>query len=261
MERRNTLFEVVDGIATLTINRPKKLNALNAATLKEIEAAVNEIESNKEIRALIITGAGSKAFVAGADISAMPGYDPDDAYSFSSNGSTVLAYLESLPIPVVAAVNGFALGGGCELALACDFIYASDNAVFGQPEVKLGLIAGYGGTQRLPRKLGYGRAMELLMNGANFTATQAEAWGMVNKVVPQEELIPEVHKALGRILRQSAVAVALSKDAVLHGMSVSLKEGLIGESERFAQAFQSDNAREGIAAFLERRKPDFKGRS
>ena len=149
MERTNTLFEIADGIATLTIHRPKKLNALNAATLNEIAAAVEEIQGNTDIRALIVTGSGNKAFVAGADISAMPSYDPADAFSFSALGSKVFASLEALPIPVVAAVNGYALGGGCELALSCDFIYASDNAVFGQPEVKLGLIAGYGGTQRL----------------------------------------------------------------------------------------------------------------
>lgn len=258
MKRTNTLFEVQDNIATLTIDRPKKLNALNAETLEEIEWSIEEIKNDPSIKALIITGAGSKSFVAGADISAMPNYDPKDAYDFSVKGSNLCLSLEALPIPVVAAVNGFAFGGGCELALACDFIYASNRALFGQPEVKLGLIAGYGGTQRLPRKIGYGRAMELLMSGDNFTAKQAESWGMVNKVVPQEDLLPAVRKTLSRILRQSSTAVALSKEAVVNGTSMSLKDGLAVESNCFAKAFQSENAKEGIAAFLNKRKPNFK---
>ena len=259
MERQNTRFEVDGAVAVLTIARPKALNALNAETLAEIGAAIDAVEADASIRGLIVTGDGPKAFVAGADISRMPEMDPADAESFSKLGSGIFRRLELLDIPVLAAVNGFALGGGCELAMACDFIYCSENARFGQPEVNLGIIAGYGGTQRLPRRIGYGPAIELLMNGEMIDAAEALRIGLVNRVVPADELMETARKGLGKILKKGPVAVAMTKAAISEGVHLPLDEGLAVESQYFGKVFGTSDAKEGVSAFIEKRKPDFKG--
>ena len=253
---------VVDGpIATIIIDRPKALNALNPATIDELDQAIDLIAANQECRACVITGGGEKAFVAGADIAAMANMDAQQAESFSRHGSGVLRKLELLPIPVVAAVNGFALGGGCELALSCDFIYASPNARFGQPEVKLGLIAGFGGTQRLTRKVPYGVAMELLTTGRMIDADEALRIGLVNRIVPREELLETVYTMLRtELLARAPVAVSRSKALVQAALDTTLDEGLGLESASFATIFNTSDFREGVTAFLGKRDPVFTGR-
>lgn len=255
----NLSFDVDGAIAIITINRPKALNALDETTLDSIRQAVDHIESNENIRALIFTGAG-KAFVAGADISKMPSMNPADAERFSSKGSELFRRIETLPIPVIAAVNGFALGGGCELMLCCDFAIASTYAKFGQPEVNLGIIAGFGGTQRLPRKIPYGIAMELLMNAEIIGADEALRIGLVNRVVEADALMEETKKAANAILKRGPLAVKQTKFAIQSGLDMSLEDGLKEESRRFGEAFASEDAKEGVNAFIEKRKPEFKGK-
>ena len=251
----------IDGpIATITIARPKALNALNAATIGELGQAVDLIEANDGVRGVIITGDGDKAFVAGADIAAMKTMSPEDARAFSQLGSRLFRRIEQLPIPVVAAVNGFALGGGCELMLSCDFAYAANTARFGQPEVNLGIIAGFGGTQRLARKIPYGIAMELLMNGGMIKADEALRVGLVNRVVEPAELLPAVRKALELILSRGPVAVRETKRAVQQGLDTTMDEGLELESAGFGVCFGTSDAAEGIAAFLDKREARFSGR-
>ena len=260
MSFENITLEISDAVATITINRPKALNALNAATLTELDQAVAQVEGDKGIRGLIITGSGTKAFVAGADIAAMKDMKPKDAGDFSRLGSDLFRRIERLAIPVIAAVNGFALGGGCELALSCDFIYAADNARFGQPEVNLGLIPGFGGTQRLMRKVSYGIGMELLLNGDMIKADEALRIGLVNKVVPGEELLDTTRKALGKILSRGPFAVATTKRVAAQGLEVSLDEGLAQETEAFAAIFNTHDAKEGMTAFIEKRAAEFTGK-
>jgi enoyl-CoA hydratase len=240
----NVTWEVVEGVGTLTINRPKQLNALDAATLGEIGTAVELCKSRpEEVLALVITGAGEKAFVAGADIAAMSRLGPAEAREFAALGHRTMSSLEALPIVTIAAVNGFALGGGCELMLACDLCYASEKARFGQPEVNLGLVPGFGGTQRLTRRVGPMRAKELILSGDMVDAAQARA------------------QARARLIAsRGPQAVALSKRLVQHGADLPLQQALDFERNAFAGLFGGAEAREGMAAFLEKRPARFPGR-
>jgi enoyl-CoA hydratase len=246
-----------DGVALLTINRPEALNAFNVAVLDELSEAVTQVESDDEVRVLIITGAG-KAFVAGADIAHMSGFSPQQAKEWSDLGHRTLGKIENMKKPVIAAVNGYALGGGNELAMACDIRVASDRAVFGQPEVKLGMIAGFGGTQRLTRLVGSGRAKEILFTGDHYHADAAYTMGLVNKVVPAGELLDYCRDMAKRIAARGPRAVRLSKEAVNRGQDVDLEKALQIESELYADVFITDEPREGCGAFLEKREPDFK---
>lgn len=252
----NLSVAYADGIATITFTRERALNALNAATLDDLDAALTEAASAAQ--AIILTGAG-KAFVAGADISTMPSMSPAEARTFSARGSALFARMEALPIPVVAAVNGFALGGGCELALACDYIYASERAKFGQPEVQLGLVAGFGGTQRLARKVPHGVAMELLLSGRMIKADEALRIGLVNRVVAPEALLEETRASVLEILGKGPVAVAETKRLVHAALEHGLREGLDAETAAFGAIFETKDAREGVSAFLEKRAPAFEG--
>ncbi len=254
----NLLVSDAGGVRRLTINRPDKLNALNVATVTELDAAVATIEGDGAIGAVVITGSGDKAFVAGADISELATLDPIEAKRFAERGQAVFNRIERLDRPVVAAVNGYALGGGCELAMACHLRVATDNAVFGQPEVKLGLIPGYGGTQRLPRLIGRGRALELLLTGRNVTAAEALSIGLVNVVCDRSELDDTVGGLLDSIRANGPLAVSHCLEAVHSGLDMGLGEGLGLEATLFGLGAASGQMREGTTAFLERRKPDFR---
>lgn len=249
-----------DGIAVVTVNRPDKLNALNATVISELAAATEQIASDPAIRAVIITGAGSRSFVAGADIGELSQVDAKSGRELAERGQTAFRALEKLGKPVIAAVNGFALGGGCELAMACHMRLASPNAKFGQPEVKLGLVPGYGGTVRLPRLVGRGRAAEILTTARMVDAAEAERIGLVNRVVPAEELMAEARKLAADIIAQSPVAVALCLKQLDDAESVSLDTALELEAEAFGTACGSEDRAEGTAAFLEKRPPVFPGR-
>lgn len=254
------LFEVdAQGIATVTINRPEKLNALNRAVLEDLEACFRAIAVDDSVRGVLLTGAGEKSFVAGADISQFTTLDARTATAFARHGQSIFDLIEGLPKPVVAAVNGFALGGGCELALACHLRIASDTARFGQPEVGLGLIPGFGGTQRLPRIVGRGLATEMILTGASVGATRAYEIGLVNRVVAPDRLLEESRAILESILKQAPIAVALSLEAIRRS-DLALEHGLEFEALAFGQAFATEDLKEGATAFLERRKPSFKGR-
>jgi enoyl-CoA hydratase len=259
MSYENIIYEVEQGIATITFNRPKALNALNAALLEEFSQALGVIADDDAIRVLILTGAGDKAFVAGADISELATYNPLTAKNFSQNGHAIFAGLQALPIAVIAAVNGFALGGGTEIAIACDFIYASENAKFGQPEINLGLIPGFGGTQRLPRLIGANRAKELVFTGKMISAVEAERIGLANKVVPQDQLMAEVMQTAKEIASKGKVSLRAAKQAINHGLNSDLATGIHIEVEGFAMCYGSSDAKEGTAAFLEKRKANFTG--
>jgi enoyl-CoA hydratase len=252
------LTSLEDKIFVITINRPDKMNALNKAVFNELDAAVDEIYNNADITAAIITGAGTKAFVAGADISEFIALSPDNAPELAKRGQTVFDKIEDCPKPIVAAVNGFALGGGCELALACHFIYASENAKFGQPEVNLGLIPGYGGTQRLTQLVGRNIAMELLMSGNMISAKEAVEYGIVNKIVQQDELLTTTKAILGII--QTKAPVAVSKVIECINNFDHTQQGYDFEIKKFAECFATDDMKEGTAAFLEKRKAEFKGK-
>ncbi len=248
-----------NNIYTITINRPEKLNALNKTVIEELSAAVDEVYTNTEIKSAIITGAGEKAFVAGADISEFLHIDKNAGEALAAKGhKTVFDKIENSPKPIVAAVNGFALGGGCELALACHFIIASDNAKFGQPEVNLGIIPGYGGTQRLTQLVGKNRAMQLIMTGEMITAKDAQQYGMVNKVVPQNELLDEVKKILSVI--QSKAPLAITKVIECINNFDHTQQGYDFEIKKFGECFETEDAKEGAVAFLEKRKPNFVGK-
>lgn len=259
MVYENILYEVRDGVGLLTFNRPKALNALNARTLEEVDDVVESAMVEAGVRVLVLTGAGEKAFVAGADITGFQTLNPLQARHFAELGQRLFFKLEQLPKPVIASVNGFALGGGCEIAMSCDFIYASEKARFGQPEVNLGLIPGFGGTQRLARMIGRAKAKELCMTGEVIDAQQAKALGLVAKVFPAEQLFEETMKT-ARLLASRAQGVLRSlKQVISRGLDVDLKAACALEAEAFALCFASQDAREGISAFLEKRKPDFKG--
>ena len=259
MSFENIIFDVQDGIGIVTINRPKVLNALNPDTLDEIGRAVCQVRTESAVKVLVITGAGEKAFVAGADISQFQGKNNLQARQFAEKGQEVFFALESLPIPVIACVNGFALGGGCELAMSCDFIYASDTAKFGQPEINLGIIPGFGGTQRLARLVGRAKAKELCMLGAPITAQEALEIGLATRVFPAEELWNKTMETATGFAGKGCVALRAIKQVVDRGVEVDLKSGCAFEVEAFATSFSSEDAKEGVAAFLEKRKPEFKG--
>ncbi len=255
----NIIFQVEDGIATITFNRPETLNALNSELLKEFSQALDEIAANEDIRVLILTGAGEKSFVAGADITELATFNALQAKRFSERGHFMMNKLQELPIPVIAAVNGFALGGGSEIALACDFIYASENAMFGQPEINLGIIPGFGGTQRLPRLIGKNMAKEIIFTGKMIPAAEAHTIGMVNRVCSQESLMDEVIKTSKTIVSKGKVSLRAAKQAINSGMNVDLNSGCSIEIDAFSLCMASPDAKEGTSAFLEKRKADFKG--
>jgi len=260
MAYQTLLFDVRDGIAFVTINRPDKLNALNDQVMAELGQAADRITSDDAIRGVILTGAGPKAFVAGADIADLAKQGPFDGKARALRGQGVLRRLETCGKPVVAAVNGFALGGGCELAMACHIRIASDTAKFGQPEVKLGIAPGYGGTQRLPRLVGKGRALQLILTGEMIDAAEAYRIGLVNKVVPAADLAAESEKLLRGILAMGPLAVRLSLEAVERGLDMSMDEGLLLEANHFGLLAATADMKEGLTAFLEKRAPKFAGR-
>jgi enoyl-CoA hydratase len=255
------LFDRDDtGIVRITVNRPEKLNALSAAVIGELADAFHTVATDSSIRAAIVTGAGEKAFVAGADIKELSEYSANEARTSALRGQQALRLLETCGKPSVAAINGFALGGGLELAMACTVRFASENAKLGQPEVKLGLIPGYGGTQRLPRLVGRGRAMEMLLSGDPIDAAEAHRIGLVNKVVPQPELLSYSKAWLDKALANAPVALALAIEAVDAGLEGGLEEGLRFEASAFGLSFATEDRREGTRAFLEKRKPAFAGK-
>ena len=253
------LFELSDRIARITINRPDKLNALNGTVIAELGDAVTRIETDAAIGAVILTGAGPKAFVAGADISELAGQTPLDGKARSILGQQVFRRLERCGKPVIAAVNGFALGGGCELAMACHVRLAAEHAKFGQPEVKLGIGPGYGGTVRLPRLVGKGRALELLLTGGMIDAAEAHRIGLVNRVVPADRLLAEAEALARAILENGPLALRACLEAVDAGLDTSLDQALLLEANHFGLLSASSDMKEGTKAFLEKRKPIFKG--
>jgi len=254
------LLSKQDGIAVVTINRPDKLNALNTKVLSELDQAFAELETDAEVKAVVLTGAGEKAFVAGADIAEMVSYGPLEGARFADQGQRLLSRIERLPKPVIAAVNGFALGGGCELAMACDFIYASEKAKFGQPEVNLGIIPGFGGTQRLARLTGEAVAKELILTGDVIAAEEAKRVGLVTKVFAPDKLLEEAKKTAARMAGKGAVALAAAKLAIHEGLSTSLDQGLLVERLSFAQLCATADKKEGMTAFIEKRPAKFVGR-
>src|SRR2546426_5063262 len=260
MSYQTLLFEIRDGVALVTINRPDKLNALNDQVMAELGNAAERIATEDAIKGAIITGAGPKAFVAGADISDLAKQGPFDGKARALRGQGVLRRLETCGKPVVAAVNGFALGGGCELAMACHIRVASDTAKFGQPEVKLGIAPGYGGTQRLPRLVGKGRALQLILSGEMIDAAEAYRIGLVNKVVPAAQLLAESEKMLRGILAMGPLAVRLALEAVERGLDMSMEEGLLLEANHFGLLAATRDMKEGLTAFLAKRTPTFEGR-
>jgi enoyl-CoA hydratase len=259
MEYSNIILAIEEGVATITFNRPKSLNALNLALLNELADALDAIAANESIRVLVLTGAGEKAFVAGADISELAGFNTLQAKRFAMIGQAVIDKLQMLSVPVIAAVNGYALGGGSEMALACDFIYASEKASFGLPEITLGLIPGFGGTQRLPRLIGANRAKELIFTGKMVSAEQARELGLVNQVFAPQALMEETLRTARAIGAKGKVALRAAKQAVNNGLNVDLVTGLRIEQDAFAICMASPDAKEGTQAFLEKRKPAFKG--
>ena len=260
MNFQNILLEQPEtGIYLLTVNRPKALNALNAATLDEIATAVMTVAGDAAARVLLVTGAGDKAFVAGADIAGMQNMSLERAREFSENGTRVMHSLEALPVPVIALVNGYALGGGCELALACDWILAADNALFGQPEVNLGISPGFGGTQRLPRRVGPARALELLTTARQVKAQEAVAIGLANHVYPASELRAKGIEMARMISAKGSIAVRLVKRAVQNGLNLDLFAACALETDLFVQTFATRDRKEGVSAFLEKRPAKFEG--
>ena len=257
MEFKNILVDKDNSVATVMLNRPKALNALNKEILVELLHCFRALARESTVKAVILTGSGDKSFVAGADISAMQKFDVFAAKAFGTLGHEVLSAIENLPQPVIAAVNGFALGGGCEIAISCDMRIASSNAKFGQPEVNLGVIPGFGGTQRLPRLIGKGLANELLFSGNIIDAEEACRIGLVNRVVDQEQLMDECYKLAQSIAVKSAGAVRLCKKAVNNGFEMDLKRACEYEIDLFALCFASTEQQEGMTAFLEKRRPEF----
>ena len=260
MEYKNILLTFEGEIGILTINRPKSLNALNIETLKEIQMGIQEVKEHPEVKVLILTGAGEKAFVAGADITEMQGMNSLQAVQFSRLGHLTLKMIQDLDRPVIAAVNGFALGGGTEIALACDFIYASENAKFGFPEVTLGIFPGFGGTQRLPRLIGKGNAKELILTGKMISAQEAFQMGIVNRVFPLGSLMEETKKVATQIAGNGAIGVRLAKMVIDSGFNMDLEKACSLESYAFGIGFTTEDQKEGMTAFVEKRKPNFKGR-
>ena len=250
----NLLLEVENGIALMTINRPKALNALNSETLAELNTCLAELENNDDVKVVILTGSGEKSFVAGADISEMVNATPAEGRKMGLLAREAFGRLENMPQVTIAAVNGFALGGGCEISMACDIRVASDNAKFGQPECGLGILPGFGGTQRLPRLVGKGRAKELIFTCDMISADEAFRMGLANHVVPQAELIDYCKAMAGRIMKNGPLAVALAKQAINTGSDTDLDSGLKLEANLFGLSFSTADKMEGMTAFLEKRK-------
>ena len=259
MNFENILVTISNGLATITINRPKKLNALNKITIEELHTAFEALEDDSDVKTIIITGSGEKAFVAGADISEFAHFSVKEGAELARKGQeSLFDFVENLSTPVIAAVNGFALGGGLELAMACHFRVASDNAKMGLPEVSLGVIPGYGGTQRLPQLVGKGKAMEMVMTAGMISAEEAKDSGLVNHVTTLEELMPLAEKLAGKIMRNSSVAIS----AAIKAVNDNFKDGINGfetEISEFGNCFGTDDFKEGTTAFLEKRKPNFPG--
>ncbi len=256
---QSVMVDTAGPVVTITINRPQALNALNPDVLQQLSTAFEQIDTSL-IRAVILTGAGEKAFVAGADIKSFTSMDEAGALAFARQGQALTKQIESFPCPVIAAVNGFALGGGCELALACHIRVASEQARFGQPEVGLGVTAGFGGTQRLPRLVGKGVALEMLATGRMIDADEALRIGLVNRVAPSDELLPVCNEIASQIAERGPLAVAATIRAVNEGLDLNLDAALELEAGLFASTFNSADMREGAQAFIEKRKPEFKGR-
>jgi enoyl-CoA hydratase len=259
MEYENIMVDKKDGFALVTVNRPKVMNALSVKTVLELTDAFRALGDDAGVSVVILTGSGEKAFVAGADIPEFSELTPDEARSYAMRGQKLTNLIERLGKPVIAAINGFALGGGCEIAMACTIRIAADTAKLGQPEVGLGLIPGYGGTQRLPRLVGKGRAYELILGGKQIDAASAERMGLVNLVVPQAELMGACEKMAATIAKRGPLAVRYCLEAVDRGLNMSLDDGLALEADLFGLVFGSEDVREGVSAFVEKRKPDFKG--
>lgn len=259
VEYNNIIFELKENIGYVTINRPDALNALNTDVLNELEHVFHHISTTDEAKCVIITGAG-RAFVAGADISQMSELNTNEGRDMTIKGQRVMELIENMDKPVIAAVNGFALGGGCELSMACDVRIASEKAKFGQPEVNLGIIPGYGGTQRLPRLVGKGMAKYLIFGGEMIDAAEAYRIGLVQKVVPAEELIPEAEKFAKSILHKAPIAIKMAKTAINTGINLDLKSGVAFEAEAYVSTFCSEDRVEGMKAFVEKRQARFNNR-
>src|ERR1700730_17122014 len=260
MTLENILFTTKDSIAYITVDRPKVLNALNMATMEELRTAFHEIKNDKSIRVVIFTGSGEKGFIAGADIGELAKHDAVSGKEYTHRGQSVLNLIENLGKPVIACLNGFALGGGCEIAMACTMRLASGDAKVGQPEVKLGIIPGYGGTQRLPRLVGKGVAMQLVLTGEMITAQEAHRIGLVNEVTVSADLIPRAEAIAQKIIANAPLAVQYAMEAVNKGMEMTLSEGLYLEAVLFGVACASEDKKEGTTAFLEKRQAQFKGK-
>lgn len=256
----NVTYEIRESIAYVTLNRPRVMNALNRKTIEELDAAFQAAQKDASVKGIILTGAGDKAFIAGADIGELSEINGDQAGEFSEKGQAVLSLIETLGKPVVAAINGFALGGGCETAMACTIRVAAEHAKFGQPEVKLGVIPGYGGTQRLPRLVGRGRALQLILTGEIIGAQEALRIGLVNEVVPAEGLLSRCQAILKQIGANAPLAIRYSIDAVNEGIETDLSSGLKLEAKFFALAAGTEDRKEGTSAFVQKRAPQFQGK-
>ncbi len=259
MEFKNLAIRKAEGLGWVTVNRPDKLNALNRQTVAELLQAFESMRADEEVLAVILTGSGEKAFVAGADIGELANLDETEGREYARRGQELTRVIENFPKPVIAAINGYALGGGTELAMACHIRIAAETAKLGQPEVKLGLIPGFGGTQRLPRLVGKGRALEVILSGRMVTAAEAFNWGLVNRVVPLERLAAETEALAKEVIKNAPLALGLAIEAANRGLDRPLDEALDIEAEIFGQACATEDAREGTAAFLEKRPPRFRG--
>lgn len=258
IEYKNIIFEIDNKVAIISFNRPKAFNAMNSDILAEIYHAVTQCIENDEIKTVIFTGSG-KAFVAGADISQMQDYQPSQAIKFMEQGHKVLRLIETMPKPTIAAINGLALGGGTEISLACDVRFASEKARFGQPEILLGIIPGWGGTQRLARLIGMGRAKELILSGDQIDAKRAYEIGLVNRVYPEDQLLEETKQYVHKLANLPGFAIKMAKDAINFGYDLSLDNANRLENQCCAQCFSTDDQKEGMKAFLEKRKPNYVG--
>lgn len=256
----NVKLEKKNKIAYVTIDRPKVLNALNMATMEELRQVFTDLKDDREIRVVILTGGGEKAFVAGADINELARNNPVEAKAYTHKGQAVLDLIENLGKPVIACINGFALGGGCEIAMACTMRLAGENAKLGQPEVKLGIIPGYGGTQRLPRLVGTGLAMQMVLTGEMISAQEAHRIGLVNEVVAPDKLIARAEEIAGKIIGMAPLAIQYCMEAVLQGMNMTLQEGLFLEATLFGMCCATEDRKEGTTAFLEKRPANFQGK-
>ncbi len=260
MNYNNLIYETDGPIAICTFNRPKALNALNTETMDELSHVISTFKDNNDLKVLILTGSGDRAFIAGADIKGMVGRSPLSARWLSEHGTKILRNLETIGKPSIAAVNGFALGGGCEVAMACSIRLASTNALFGQPEINLGIIPGYGATQRLPRLVGAGRALEIMMTGDPVNAAEAHRIGLVNKICKPDALMDEARALAGKLATKSGPAIELILQAVHGGLESGLEAGLTLETEKFALVNSTEDSQEGLGAFIEKRRADFQDR-